>query len=98
MLDEPSRTRTGGDQTDLEVCGWCHELFPPANAKRLHKKRFCSPKCRAAYSREVGMVVTLKSARRLKTVKSLVIHSSDDRVLQYPIGKKFRLVPEPEDT
>jgi hypothetical protein len=102
MTDEQnpsaSSTRTRGEQTDMEVCCWCHELFQANGVKRAQKKRYCSAKCRAAFSREVGVVGALRSARRLKTVNTIVIHSTDDRVLQYPIGTKLRIVREPEET
>lgn len=51
MTNSAPRTRTDGPQGEMTVCGYCHALFPPGKAG----KRFCCPKHRAAYYREVGL-------------------------------------------
>lgn len=66
-------------------------LFQPSHAAQ----KFHAPKCRAAYSREIGLVGHIASARRLRKSISIVIHTTDERALDAPLGTRFRLVKEP---
>jgi hypothetical protein len=93
--DSAPRTRTQpsvGAQTALSVCAWpgCALLFAP----RFPGQRFHSGKCRAAYSREIGVTATTVSVRRLKTRISITLHTTDEGVLDAPIGTRYRLVRE----
>ena len=97
MTDAAPGTRTDAAQVACEVCAMCHELFTPKH-RGNHPQRFCKAKCRAAYAREVGLVAGVVSVRRLKTRLSLMLHTTDERILSAPIGTKFRLVREPEST
>lgn len=96
-MNHATSTRTDAEQTQMDVCAWCHELFP-INRRGNQPQRFCKPKCRAAYAREVGTVGRVVVIRKLKTRNSITLHTTDDRILTAPIGTKFRLVKEPEST
>jgi len=90
------RARTNvpeGAQAELVVCAWpgCAALFSP----RFPGQRFHTGKCRAAYSREIGLTATTVSVRRLKTRISVTLHTVDAGMLDAPIGTRFRLVREP---
>lgn len=88
-----ARTQSLSKQLELTPCAWvgCAQLFHPRNPAQ----RFCTGKCRAAHSREVGLVGTLVSSRRLRRRISLIIHTEDAGVLDAPLGTRFRLVREP---
>jgi hypothetical protein len=75
----------------MACCAYCNRLYTPRNANA----RFCKAACRAAYSREIGLVGTAVSVRRLKRSISIVIHTADGRALDAPLGARFRLVREP---
>lgn len=89
--------RTGTDaaseQKQLTACAWtgCHALFSP----RFPGQKFHSPKCKAAYAREVGLVATLKHSRRLKRGRSFIVHTGDDD-RDPPLGTRFLLVRLPD--
>lgn len=90
-IDSPPRTRTDTAQGTMIPCACCHTLFAP----KVPAQRFCKPAHRAAYAREVGIVGTLVSSRRLRRRISVTIHTEDSAVLEAPIGTRFRLVREP---
>lgn len=80
-------------QLEMIACAWigCGQLFAPRNPTQ----KFHADKCRAAYSREVGLVGATVSVRRLKTRNSVTLHTTDERVLDAPLGTRYRLVREP---
>jgi len=84
-------TRTEGRQDAMAACPGCEALFLP----KRPTQRFCGPKCRVAYSRDVGIVGALVSSRRLKRRASVILHVEDFAVLEAPIGARYRLVREP---
>lgn len=88
-----TRTDGAGAQTELVPCAWagCGVLFVP----RVPGQKFHTPKCKAAYAREVGHVGVLKHSRRLKRGRSFVIHSQDDD-RDPPLGTRFLLVRLPD--
>lgn len=95
MTESAPRARTDGPSQQLEMipCKWvgCGIMFSPRNPAQ----KFHADKCRAAYSREVGIVGTTVSVRRLKTRVSVTLHTADEHVLDAPLGTRFRLVREP---
>jgi len=86
-----SCTRTANGQAAMIPCAYCHGLFVP----KAPGQRFCLPKHRAAYAREIGIVGATVSVRRLRTRISVTLHTTDEAVLAAPLGAKFRLVREP---
>lgn len=78
-------------QAELIPCAYCHALFEPTKPGQ----RFCLPKHRASYAREIGIVGATVSLRRLKTRISVTLHTTDEAVLAAPLGTRFRLVREP---
>jgi hypothetical protein len=80
-----------GHQATMIACDYCHALFK--QGKPL--QRFCKPACRAAHNRDVGIVASSVSARKLKTRNSITLHTTDDRVLTAPLGTKWQLVKVP---
>lgn len=95
MTESAPRARTPSptDQLQMIRCAWpgCGILFTPRNPVQ----RFHADRCRAAYSREVGIVGVTVSVRRLKTRVSVTLHTADEHVLDAPLGTRFRLVREP---
>ena len=94
-LKLPSRTRTegAGNQKTLCACAWsgCNALFE----QRFPEQRFCKAKCRAAYSREVGLVGEVVGVRRLARRISVIVHCQDERALDLLLKSRVRLVREP---
>lgn len=91
----PPRTRTqpATGELPVTVCAWvaCNKGFVPRNPAQ----RFCSGRCRAAHAREVGIVGTLVTARRLKRSNRIMLDVEDDAILKAPLGTRYRLVREP---
>lgn len=90
MRQTAPRTRTEGRQAEMIPCAYCHVLFAPRKPGR-----FCSPKHRAAYSREVGLVGEVIGVRRLTKRVSVIIHCDDDRSLDLALHTRVRIVKEP---
>lgn len=78
-------------QAELIPCAYCRALFSP----KAPGQRFCLPKHRAAYAREIGIVGATVSLRRLKRRIRVALDIDDEAVLAAPLGTRFRLVREP---
>lgn len=87
----PPCTRTDDNQAEMIPCAYCRGLFAP----KAPGQRFCLPKHRAAYAREIGIVGSLVISRRLKRRIRVALDIDDEAVLAAPLGTRFRLVREP---
>jgi len=86
-------------QGEIRECAWQGRglVFTP----RYEGQRFHSPKCRAAYSREVGLQGTAVSITKLKGGRvSVVMHfpaEAEAKALAISKGGRYRVVREPAD-